>query len=267
MSEANSNLVFDRALVRAHRIRAANNFAAHSALFEESSELLIERLGDVKRDFLSALNLGNHGGQLAMRLAGRIPFIVAADVVEKKSVLAKQPAVVADEEFLPFAADSFDLIISNLNLHWANDLPGVLLQIRKTLAPGGLFLAALLGGRTLYELRACLLDAELKVTGGVSPRLSPTIELQTASALLQRAGFSLPVADQETVTLTYPDMFALMHDLRGMGESNAHLHRLRHPTRRSVFIEAAHLYHDRFALSDGGIPATLEVLFLHGWKG
>lgn len=172
----------------------------------------------------------------------------------------------ADEELLPFAPQSFDLIVSNLSLHWVNDLPGTLAQIWQALKPEGLFLATLFGGQTLFELRACLLDAELAVTGGVSPRLSPSIDMQTASALLQRAGFSLPVTDQEIITLSYSDIFALMRDVRGMGETNAHGQRWRKATRREVFLLADRLYKERFARADGRLPATFEVIFLHGWQ-
>jgi SAM-dependent methyltransferase len=178
----------------------------------------------------------------------------------------KTKKVVADEELLPFVAKSFDLIVSNAVLHWVNDLPGTLMQIRHILKQDGLFLAAMLGGRTLQELRHCLMDAELAVTGGISPRLSPTISLQDASGLLQRAGFQLPVADSETITLTYPDAFALMRDLRDLGEGNAHLQRLRHPTRRAVFQKTAQLYGERYPTKEGGIFATFEVIFLHGWS-
>jgi hypothetical protein len=124
----------------------------------------------------------------------------------------------------------------------------------------------LIGEESLRELRSCLIDAELAVTGGISPRLSPTIDLLTASQLMQRAGFSLPVADKETVTLVYSDMFALLRELRGMGQTNAHIQRLRRPTRRAVFFEAARLYQERFADDEGNIPATFDIIYLHGWK-
>lgn len=257
--------IFDRALVRRRRDRAARGFAAHGALFEETAALLMERFGDIKQEFHAALDLGAHGGHLARRLIENgVPLVVAADMSAKMLRDNPCPCIAADEELLPFAVGSFDAIVSNLSLHWVNDLPGALAQIKKTLRPGGLFLAALIGGNSLHELRACLLDAELAVTGGASPRLSPTIPLAAASALLQRAGFALPVADAETITLTYGDMFALMRDLRGMGETNAHLHRRRTPARRRIFTEAAQLYRERFAGADRRIPATFEIVFMHG---
>jgi SAM-dependent methyltransferase len=256
MNDTRQITVFDRALVRKHQMRAASGFANHSVLFDEAAEYLAERVGDVKRSFASILDLGARHNKLADQLltVSDNPFIVSS------------ASIIADEEFLPFAENSFDLVVSNLSLHWVNDLPGALAQIKYALRHDGLFLAAILGGGTLHELRGCLLDAELAITGGASPRTSPMIDLPTASGLLQRAGFDLPVVDQETITLTYPNTFSLMRDLRGMGEGNAHIHRLRHATRRGVFLEAARLYQSRFGNADGTIPATFEILFLHGWK-
>ena len=244
MSE--SSFLFDSTVVRQHRARAEKDFAKHRFLFDDCAAQLQERLSEVKRDFLQVLDLSpfSFWGQRAS---------IAGDAF-------------LDEKALPFATESFDLVVSNLGLHWVNDVPGALAQIRAVLKSEGLFIGSLIGGQSLCELRACFLDAELAVTGGVSPRTSPMIDLQTASQLMQRAGFKLPVADKETVTLLYSDMFALMRDLRGMGQTNAHSQRLRHPTRRAVFFEAARLYHERFADVDGHIPATFEILYLHGWE-
>ena len=226
MSDSSQILVFDRALRRARG-------GVRGVLAEEGAALLRERVGDVRRAFARRFDFGDQD---------------------------------ADEEAFPFAPESFDLIVSNMRLHWVNDLPRVLAHLREALRPEGLFLAALLGGATLQELRTCLMDAELAVTGGVSPRVSPTLDLGTASALLQQAGFQLPVADQETITLVYPDMFALMRDVRSMGEANAHTQRLKHFTRRAVFTEAARLYQDRFPAEGGGIRARFDLVFLHGWR-
>lgn len=265
MNSSNPILVFDRALVRHRRSRAVADFAAHRVLFDEVSDQLMDRLADIKREFISVLDLGAQNGALMRSFAAKPNVFAVSSSLSQTALPELSSTIVIDEEMLPFANASFDLIISNATLHWVNDLPGALIQIKKNLRPDGLFLASLLGGQTLHELRACLLEAELAVTGGISPRLSPSIELLTASGLLQRAGFTLPVADSDIVALTYPDAFALMHDLRGMGETNAHLHRLRHFTRRSVFDEAAKLYQKRYATSDGRITATFEVIFLHGW--
>lgn len=243
-----SPLVFDRATVRRHIARAAPHFAEHSALFDDTAAQIEERISEVKRDFARRLDL--------------TPFSLLPRRAEDVAI----STAALDAEILPFAPESFDLVASNLDLHWVNDVPGILAQIRAMLKPEGLFIAALIGGQSLHELRACLLEAELSVTGGASPRLSPTIDMPTASALMQRAGFTLPVVDKETVTLLYPDMFALMHDLRGMGQTNAHTERLRRPTRRAVFFEAARLYRERFSDAKTLIPATFEIIYLHGWK-
>lgn len=172
---------------------------------------------------------------------------------------------VADEEALDLAPGAQDLVIHALALHWANDPLGQIIQCRRALRPDGLFLAALFGGQTLHELRACLAEAEAEVTGGLSPRVLPMAEIRDLGGLLQRAGLALPVADGFTKTLLYRDAFHLMADLRAMGEGNALAGRLRHPTRRGVLARAAALYHERFATADGRIPATFEVIFLTGW--
>jgi len=268
MSDASQILVFDRALLRNRRDRAAAAFAAHKALLEESDALLRERLAGIKEDFHAVLDLGAHDGALARSFAtrGATP-VVACDLSEKMLCAAPADAVLpvaADEEFLPFAPGRFDLVISNLSLQWVNDLPGALLQIKNALKPGGLFLAALAGGATLHELRAALVEGELAATGGASPRLAPSLAMPAASALLQRAGFALPVVDSETVTFAYPDMPALMHDLRGMGATNIHRQRLRYPSRRRIFHEAERIYRARYARADGRLPASFEILFLHG---
>ena len=166
---------------------------------------------------------------------------------------------------LPFDSNTFDLVYSNLDLHWVNDLPGALLQIRRALRPDGLFLAAMLGGATLNELRAVLTEAEDEIAGGAGPRVSPFAELRDAGGLLQRAGFALPVADADEITVTYDNLFRLMADLRGMAETNAVRQRRKAPDPRALFLRAAELYAERHAGPDGRIPATFEVIYLHGW--
>jgi SAM-dependent methyltransferase len=173
--------------------------------------------------------------------------------------------VAGDEELLPFADHSFDLAISNLSLHWVNDLPGALLQLRRALKPDGMFIGAMLGGETLFELRRCLMEAEMDLTGGISARISPFAEVKDAGGLLQRAGFSLPVVDSDTLTVTYDSAFKLMADLRGMGETNAGLNRLKRPTPRALLIDAARRYAELYSEPDGRVAATFQVLYLAGW--
>jgi SAM-dependent methyltransferase len=170
----------------------------------------------------------------------------------------------ADEDTLTLQPESHDLVIHALALHWANDPVGQLIQSRRALRPDGLFLGILFGGQTLHELRACLAQAEAEVTGGLSPRILPMGEIRDLGALLQRAGFALPVADSFTRTVSYRDAMHLMHDLRAMGEGNALAARLRRPTRRAVLTRAAALYEETHA-KDGRIPATFEFICLTGW--
>lgn len=174
-------------------------------------------------------------------------------------------SIFADEEFLPFANESFDLVLGTLNLHTVNDLPGALLQIRKSLKPDGLFLASMLGGETLYELRQVMTQAEMNTRGGISPRIAPFADKQQMGALLQRAGFNLPVVDSDIITVTYDNIFKLFHDLRYMGEGNAIAARDKTPPGKKLFMEAARLYQEQFAGADGRITASFEIIFLTGW--
>jgi SAM-dependent methyltransferase len=261
--------IFDRRLLRARRGRAARDLHAHDFLLKEIGERLCDRLSDIARGFPLALDLGARDGLLARLLQGRgaIETLVQSDaaLVNAQRTRKLGPSVVADEELLPFAAGCFDAVLSNLALHWVNDLPGALVQIRHSLKPDGLFLASLSGSGTLDELRTCLMEAELAELGGASPRVSPFADLRDAAGLLQRAGFALPVADADTVTVTYGDFFALLRDLRGMGETNVLFDRLKQPTRRAIFARAAALYQERFADREGRLRATFQVVFLTGW--
>ena len=259
--------VFDRNAVRERRDRAARGMSEFSFLFQEAAGRLADRLLDITRKFPRALDLGCHTGELEAALRGgdRIDTLVQCDLSEPMARHASGLVLVADEEALPFAEGCFDLILSNLSLQWVNDLPGTFLQARRCLKPDGLFLAATLGGDTLVELRDSLMAAEIEMRDGVSPRLSPFMQLSDAGALLQRAGFALPVIDSDKITVTYDTMFALMADLRGMGETNATTTRPRHFTRRGLFLRAAELYRHRHANADGRIRATFEVIYLHGW--
>jgi len=257
--------VFDRDAVRRHRDRAADRFEDHDFLFREIGERLVDRLDDVNRRFARVLDLGCRTGLLRAPLAARpgVETVVGLELSARMAARAGRPAVVADEELLPFADGSFDLVVSNLALHWTNDLPGALVQLRRALKPDGLLLAALLGGETLADLRAALIDAELGETGGARPRVSPVADVRDAGMLLQRAGFELPVVDADTISVTYPDALALMRDLRGMGETNAVAERPRALTRRGVLARADAAYPAREP--DGRIRAGFQVIFLTGW--
>lgn len=173
--------------------------------------------------------------------------------------------VVADDDILSLAEGAHDLVLHDLALHWAADPVGQLVQMRHALRPDGLMMATLFGGQTLHELRACLAEAEIAVTGGLSPRVAPMGEIRDLGALLQRAGYALPVADCVPFDVSYGTAFDLMRDLRMMGEGNALAGRIRRPTRRAVFLRAAEIYAARFGRGDGRLRATFEVIVLTGW--
>ena len=255
--------IFDRRAVRANRERAAPVLAEHDFLFKAVGEMLADRLADVRRDFPLALDLGCHGGQMGALLGGRgaIGVLVQCDQSPAMARRAGALTVAADEEFLPFAPASFDLVLSCLSLHWVNDLPGSLIQIRRALKPGGLFLGALFGAGSLVELRSAFERAE----AGGAPRLSPFADIRDAGALLQRSGFTLPVADRDNLSVSYGDPLALMRDLRGMGEANALSARRRNFTSPGLIRAAAAHYREMYGDDDGRVPASFEILQLTGW--
>jgi NADH dehydrogenase [ubiquinone] 1 alpha subcomplex assembly factor 5 len=265
-SESTATAIFERLAWRCHRERAARSGSVEF-LHAEIAERLVERLEAIGRSFYRVLDLGMHGGALLRLLAARSGAgqLVAVDPARGFAARQSGMRVVADPELIPFRDRSFDLIVSGLALHWVADLPGALIQLRRALKPDGLLLAAMFGGATLVELRTALIEAELIEEGGASPRVSPTVEFADAAALLQRAGLAMPVADMDTITVTYPDLLALMRDLRGMGETNALAARRRTPLRRATLARAAAIYRQRFGNGDGRVRATFEIVYLTGW--
>lgn len=259
--------VFDRRAVQRHRDRAAAGLSEYAFLFDQAAALLADRLADIRREFPLVLDLGCRTGQIAGFLGGHsgIKRIIQSDLSPAMARQTHGLRLVSDEEFVPFAPASFDMVISNLNLHWVNDLPGALIQIRQILKPDGLFIACLFGNETLTELRQALVEAESETTGGAGPRVSPFADIRDLGGLLQRAGFALPVADVETLTVSYPSALKLMHDLRGMGETHAALARRKHFSRRDTLLRAAAVYQERFGDADGRIPARFDVVTLTGW--
>lgn len=257
--------IFDRQLLRARQARARAREPATFLLDRVATELG-ERLSAVLRRFNTAVDLGTPTDAVRQVLAasGKIGTIVAADFAATRldnSFLR----VTADEETLPFAVGSLDLVVSALTLQFVNDLPGALIQIRHALKPDGLLLAALIGGESLAELRAAFATAESEVEGGISPRVAPFADVRELGALLQRAGFALPVVDNERLTIRYDLAFALMHDLRSMGATNVQHERRRAPLRRTTLERMAALYAERFADADGRVRATFEIVWLSGW--
>jgi len=278
MSDTNTDTTapFDRRAVRAHRDRAATRFTESDFLFLETALRLEERLRDIRREFIHVLDLGCHLGGLGTRLARHRAgsHVVQCDLSPVMAGLARAASgsavcatVCADEEALPFAEDTFDLVVSNLSLHWVNDLPGTLVQVKKILKPGGLFLACLLGGTTLHELRGAFMNAELAIEGGASPRVSPFADVRDSGDLLTRAGFALPVADLDTIRVSFAGALELMRDLKGMGESNAVAERRKTLSRRQTLMEVSRLYPTHSG-NDGRtsrIDATFDVIWLAGW--
>ena len=260
-------VIFDRRLLRARRARAAALGPA-TFLIERAADDLAGRLSAVLRKFDLAVDLGTPSGAvrraLADQMGGQVNAIVAVDAIAAH-VAGERLAVVADEETLPFRDGSLDLVVSALALQFVNDLPGTLIQIRRALKPDGLFLAAMIGGDSLTELRVAFAEAEAEVEGGVSPRVAPFADLRDLGALLQRAGFALPVTDVDRVTVRYASPLALLHDLRRMGAGNALIERRRAPLRRATLRRALDIYAARFADADGRIRATFEIVWLSGW--
>ena len=252
--------IFDRRAVRLHRDRAAGLLGRVLPVLEECAERLLDRLDDTKRPFRQALDLGGRG-VIAPMLRARGIDVVSSDLSGRMAALSGAPCVVADEEWLPFAPASFDLVVASLSLHWVNDLPGALIQIRQVLRPDGLFLASLPALGTLGELRTALTDAEAAMSGGVSPRVSPFPELRDLAGLMGRAGFAVPVADVEDIVLSYGDPVGLLRDLQAAGESNAVSQRDRRPPAPALFAAAA----TAMAGPDGRIPATLRLGTMTGW--
>ena len=252
-------LIFDHALADTRRRRALGMAVAGADfLYRAVAEDIADRLGAVKRRFALGVEIGSPVPVLAA--TGRVDRVVRLDRLAETGA-----DVVGDAELLPFAPESLELAVSVLTLHAANDLPGALAQMRRALKPDGLFLAALFGGDTLVELREALATAEAEVTGGAAPRVAPFTDVRTAGSLLQRAGFALPVTDQDRHTVRYPSALHLMRDLRAMGMTNVLHERDRRPLGRAVLARAIAIYGERFADADGRVRATFEVISLSGW--
>lgn len=254
--------LFDTSLIRRRLTRAqATGYAGF--LLDRATEDLDDRLATVLRDFPRVLDIASPAAVADPVLARRYP---AAERFRLSP--GREPGLgraVADPESLPVQPASIDLVVSLLALQAVNDLPGVLIQVRRALRPDGLFVGCLLGGSTLTELRHSLTQAESEIEGGMSPRVAPFVAIREAGGLLQRAGFALPVVDADLLTVRYADMFGLMRDLRAMGMTNPLTDRRKAPTRRNTLLRAAQIYSERFADPDGRIRASFEFVWLSGW--
>ena len=263
-------LLFDRRLHRRRLHRAAPIFAAAGFLKARAATDVAERVAGIMRSFERAVDLGARDGAFARALdqigaADRIGWLVEADLSERMLTGRDGARLVLDEERLPLADGSVDLIVSSLSLHWTNDLPGVLVQARRALRPGGVLIAALIGGASLIELRHCLMDAEIELVGGAGPRVSPFADARDLAGLLQRAGFDLPVSDTDRVTVRYAHPMKLLADLRSMGETNVLIDRPRQPLSRPVLARAFELYRERWSRDDASVCATFEIITATGW--
>ncbi len=273
-------LIVDKPLLRqrlaraladgARRADARQTEAGATFLLDAVTDDLIERLGAVERHFETAVAMMGVTGRLAAKLAASGKAGAVHRIERLPGALAGPDGrlaagIVGDEETLPLRAQSVDLIVSPLALTWTNDLPGALVQLRRALKPDGLLLAALAGSGTLTELRFAMTQAEAELTGGASPRVMPFADIREIGALLQRAGFALPVADRDLLTVRYATPFALFSDLKAMAASNVMSGRDRRPMPRRMLMRAAEIYVENFADPDGRIGATFEIISVSGW--
>ena len=259
-----SPLIFDRPLLRA-RLRRAVALGPVTFLLDRVAADLTDRLSVVLRSFDRAVDLGTPTDAVRRVLAagGKVGTVIAAGPLARFN--APSLGIIADEEALPFADGSLNLVVSALALQFVNDLPGTLAQIRRALKPDGLLIAALIGGESLTELRQAFAAAETEIEGGLSPRVAPFAELRDSGMLLQRTGFALPVIDSDRLVVRYDSVWALMHDLRRMGATNIMTERRRTPLKRATLKRMAEIYAQRFADADGRLRANFEVIWLSGW--
>lgn len=264
--------LIDAKLVARQRDRAAAGFDNVDFLKSAVADRIIDRIDMIRRDLPNVLEAGCHTGTLTSQLLAhpKIGSVTAFDPSQQMAEMtAKRCGIdvaVAPFEHVPFEDQRFDAVISAFALHWSNDLPGTLIQLGKRLNPDGALLVSLAGGETLSALRNCLASAESEVTGGMAPRVLPMGDIRDMGGLIGRAGLTMPVADSDILTVTYPNIFKLMGELRAMGEGNAMTDRLRHPTSRQVFMRAAEIYHKQYGDAEGRLPVDFEIITLTGWS-
>ncbi len=265
-AEKSDIFIFDRNRIRFQRNKSVHKLPEHGFLVDWSMEQINDRLLDVKKTFPTALQIGLRS-DIQLPESKKVEHLYKTDMAEK---LFNSPQykgyIQSDEELMPFAKNSFDLIFSPLNLHTTNDLPGTLSQIKDCLKPDGMFIATMLGGETLYELRKVMSAVEEEVLGGLSPRVAPFADLQQMGSLMQRANFTLPVIDSEKVVVTYDHPIKLMYDLRYMGENNSLFERHKKFSGKKFIQRVCEKYFEEFSNEDNEIQATFEVIFLIGWK-
>lgn len=259
--------LFDRGLLRRRRSRFARELSQHEFLLDRVAAEISERIEAILRGFPLCLDLGAYNGVLG-RAVGALPSVgemIYAESAPALAALCPRPSVVCDEDLLPFRDASLNLVVSGLALHRVNDLPGALIQIRRALRPDGLFMGAALGSRSLQELRHALIEAEAELEGGASPRIAPFADVREYGALLQRAGFALPVTDADLLTVTYPAPRDLMHEIRAMGGGNVMAARRKEPLPRRTLERAEAIYRSRHGTPEGRIVASFEIVYMSGW--
>ncbi|MFO0388671.1 MAG: methyltransferase domain-containing protein [Alphaproteobacteria bacterium] len=263
----NDPIIFNRKRVRLHRERAVR-LGGDDFLLKEMAQRVCERLDELNKKFPMVLDVGAHAGTLAKKLTGRsdIGILVQTDLSYGMLSKASGLRVVADEELIPFAENSFDMCITIGSLQWVNDLPGALVQIRRVLKPGGAFIAIIPGGETLKELRQSFEKAEMEISGGISPRISPFVDAREVGSLLTRAGFSHPVIDTELLNVEYEHPLKLLKELRAMGETNALIHSQKNLTPCSVVMTMADHYMRNFLNESERINATFELVTMTAWR-
>lgn len=247
--------IFDKAQIVKNRIRSASDIENYNFLFSFTANQILDRISLIKKDFEQKLWMGCRADKRY-----RENFI-SADIIQNFN-----PDIIFDPEFLPFKDKSLDLIVNCLDLHTINDLPGTLIQIFRALKPDGLFIGTMIGGESLYELRDCLQRAEIELTGGISPRIAPFADKQDVGALMQRAGYALPVIDSEKIIVTYPTLIKLLHDLRCMGEGNAIHNRNKKTPNRALFQRTEDIYFQNYCDKEGRMITTFEIIFMAGWS-
>jgi NADH dehydrogenase [ubiquinone] 1 alpha subcomplex assembly factor 5 len=268
MVERISQLI-DAIAHRRYRDRAASGFGAVNFLKQAAADRLADRLDIVRRHFPLVLDIGSHHGEMAKAAlaSGKVDRVICADpsLGMVSHTASDMPSCVVDYDNINFSDGAFDAITSAFSMHWVNDLPGMLTRMRRWLKPDGLLLLSMAGGVSFSGLRSCLAEAESQTAGGLSPRVLPMADIRDLGGLLGRAGFGLPVADSDTLTISWSDPFQMMRELRQMGESNALLGRANHMTRRDTLMKAATLYKDRFSTEDQRVKAEIELITLTAW--
>jgi SAM-dependent methyltransferase len=242
-----TEILFDRKLLRINRLRALKNFSKHNFLHHEVANRIVENVVFLQRDFESILEISSFDGYLINLLNGKKKFATEIDLI-------------ADDEFLPFKSASFDLIVSNLNFHFINQIPQFLLKVRMLLKPNGIFACSFFGEKNLSELADILYKTENEIYGGISPRMPPTIDIKTAASLLQKAGFVNPISDFEKIEVNYINPKNLLLDLKMMGQSNIMNKRSRKFFTKNFLNKLLKNYHDFYQNSDNRIKATFEIV-------